>query len=87
MKIDIVTDDLRKSIKQARKDSIHSDSGRVFLRATADSYGYELDSSGRLIDIDGRVLPKADPLYAQIISTAQRQAEAESSIGRRILND
>ena len=87
MEIDIVTDGLRETIKQARRDSVYGTSGRVFLIATADSYGYEVDSSGRLIDRDGRVLPKADPLYDTIIATAQRQAESESGIGRGILND
>lgn len=86
MKIDIVTDELRETIKQARRDSIYGAHGKVFLMATADSYGYELESSGKLIDRDGRVLLKADPLYKQIISIAQRQAEIESNIGEELLN-
>ena len=86
MEIDIVTDGLRETIRQSRRDSIYGASGRVFLMATADSYGYELNSSGKLIDRDGRVLPKADPLYKTIIETAQRQAEIESGIGREILD-
>ena len=86
MEIDIVTDELKESIKPARRNSIYGTTGRVFLMATAHSYGCELDSSGRLIDKDGRVLPKADPLYEQIISRAQTQAETESSIGEEILN-
>ena len=66
----------------SRRDSIYGPTGRIFLLATADAYGYNLSESGKIVDDDDEVLPEDPTDYIAIISKAQEQAEVESHIGR-----
>ena len=34
----------------SRRYSIYTPSGRIFLLATADAYGYTLDANGKIVD-------------------------------------
>lgn len=79
---DALKDKLNESFKEARKASIYGNEGRVFLVATADAYGYDVDAEGRIIDGKGKVLDSRSEDYKSIISKAQAQAMNESSIGR-----
>ena len=65
----------------SRRYSIYTSSGRIFLLATADAYGYTLDANGKIVDDDGEALPEDHPDYISIIRKAQEQAEVESHIG------
>jgi len=65
----------------SRRYSIYTPTGRIFLIATADAYGYSLNENGKIVDDDGEALPEDHSDYITIIRKAQEQAEVESHIG------
>ena len=69
----------------ARKASIFTNEGRVFLTATAHAYGYGVTSNGVIVDNEGRPLDESHEDHDSIIMRAQRQAVAESSIGAEVM--
>ena len=75
----------REPIMQARKESVFSERGRIFLDAAAMLYEASVNSDGILLDKDGNVMTKQHPDYDTIVSMAQQQAMNESSIGSDIL--
>ena len=71
-------------VKQARENSVFSDSGRVFLDACASTYDASV-SDGKLIDANGKVMDESSPEYKAIVNMAKKQARGESAIGRDII--
>ena len=69
-------------LKEARKMSIYGKEGRVFLIATADSYGYDVDREGNILLENGSKMTSKHPDYESIIESAMKQAANESPIGR-----
>lgn len=76
--------ELSVPLKEARKMSIYGDEGRVFLIATADFYGYDVDREGNILLKNGSKMTSKHPDYEAIIQSAMKQAANESSIGRDI---
>ena len=73
-----------ESFREARKASIYSDEGRVFLIAAADAYGYDVNSDSEIVDGKGKVLNSKSEDYKSIIQSAQKQAMNQSQIGRQV---
>ena len=71
-------------VKQARENSVFSDSGRIFLDACALEYGAAV-SDGKLIDASGKVMDESSPEYKAIVNMAKIQARAQSSIGSDLI--
>ena len=71
-------------IKQARENSVFSDSGRVFLDAAAITYDASV-SGGKLIDASGKEMSADSPEYKAIVNIAKIQARAQSSIGSDLI--
>lgn len=80
---------LRPSILSARKKSIFSHNGIVFLKAAIDSHDMvstsNFELSGADIMKDSRVLPRNSEEYISIKRMAERQAIVESNIGQEWL--
>ena len=76
---------LHEPIMQARENSVFTDKGRVFLDAAASLYGAAVDMQGNIIDAKGKKMDESDPLYQTIVSSAKKQARAQSSIGGGLL--
>jgi len=71
-------------IKQARENSVFSDSGRVFLDAAAITYDASV-SGGKLSDASGNEMSADSPEYKAIVNIAKIQARAQSSIGSDLI--
>ena len=67
--------------KAARQRSIFMPQGRIFLFATAHSYGYDVDEKYNIVDSDGNILPVDHEDYQAIVKMAQAQATTESHLG------
>lgn len=76
---------LKESYSEARKSSIYSNEGRIFLVASADFYGYSVNSNGEITDSKGKKLDPKSADYQSIIESAKKQANNESQIGRNII--
>lgn len=83
----IETEALREVVMETRRFSIFTPEGRIFLKATADIYGYDVDEDGKITDIDGLEVTESHEDYQRIVSRAQRQAMVESTIGQELLTD
>lgn len=68
-------------VKEARARSIFSPLGKIFLIATAHSYGYDVDEDYNLLDDEGNILPSNHEDYRSIVKMAQAQATTESHLG------
>ena len=79
---DAILKQLAVPLREARKMSIYGKEGRIFLIASADSYGYEVDRTGNILLKNGSKMPMNHPDYQNIIDNAMKQAANESSIGR-----
>ena len=77
--------DQKDIIMQARKASVRSTQGRMFLLANAHAYGYEVDGNGVIQSMDGKALDESHEDYVSIMMRAERQAQVESPIGADIL--
>tara|TARA_R100000152_G_C6728365_1_gene153372 strand:+ start:134 stop:415 length:282 start_codon:yes stop_codon:yes gene_type:complete len=75
----------REPILEARKASVRSTQGRMFLLANAHAYGYEVDGNGVIQSMDGKALDESHEDYVSIMMRAERQAQVESPIGADIL--
>tara|TARA_R110002110_G_scaffold229585_5_gene445104 strand:- start:3131 stop:3388 length:258 start_codon:yes stop_codon:yes gene_type:complete len=73
---------LEVPLREARKMSIYGKEGRIFLIATADSYGYDVDQQGNILLKNGSKMPLRHPDYNSIIESAMKQASNESPVGR-----
>ena len=76
---------LHEPIMQARENSVFTDKGRIFLDAAASLYGAAVDMEGNIIDAKGKKMDESDSLFNIIISSAKKQARAQSSIGGGLL--
>jgi hypothetical protein len=70
---------------QARENSVFTDKGRVFLDAAASLYGAAVDMDGNIIDAKGKKMDESEPLFQIIVTSAKKQARAQSSIGGGLL--
>ena len=77
----------REPIMLARKLSVHTDKGRIFLLASAHAYGYEVDENCVVMSIDGKVLDKTHEDYISLTMRAERHAQVDSDIGADVLKD
>ena len=77
----------REPIMLARKLSVFTDKGRMFLLANADAYGYEVDGDGVIMSLDGKPLATTHEDFKSIKLRAERQAQVESDIGADVLKD
>ncbi|MBE16065.1 MAG: hypothetical protein CL867_07425 [Cytophagaceae bacterium] len=75
---------MMEPVKQARENSVFSNSGRVFLDAAAITYDASV-SDGKLIDASGKVMDESSPEYKAIVNMAKKQARAQSSIGSDLI--
>lgn len=69
-------------LKEVRKNSIYGKEGRIFLIASADAMGYEVDREGNILKKNGSKMDSKHPDYEAIIQSAMKQAANESPIGR-----
>ena len=76
---------LHGPIMQARENSVFTDKGRVFLDAAASLYGAAVDMDGNIIDAKGKKMDESEPLFQIIVTSAKKQARAQSSIGGGLL--
>lgn len=77
---------MRPQIMALRRQSIWQDEGRIFLFASATSYGCTLSGNDRILDEQGHALPKGSERYESIVLRAEWQAQVGSPIGREFLN-
>ena len=76
---------MTEHIRLMREHSIFMPQGRIFLIATAHSYGYDVDEKYNIVDSDGNILPVDHEDYHSIVRMARSQASAESHIGSDML--
>ena len=69
-------------LKEANRQSIYGDEGRIFLIAAADAMGYGVDATSNILLSDGTKMDSKHPDYNSIIEAAMKQAGNEGSIGR-----
>lgn len=81
---DAMLKQLAVPLREVRKMSIYGNEGRIFLIATADAMGYEVDREGNILLENGSKMDSKHPDYNSIIEAAMKQAANESSIGRDI---
>lgn len=81
---DAILKQLAVPLREARKMSIYGKEGRIFLIATADAMGYDVDRDGNILLKNGSKMDSKHPDYDSIIQSAMKQAANESPIGRDI---
>jgi len=81
---DAMLKQLAVPLREVRKMSIYGNEGRIFLIATADAMGYEVDREGNILLKNGSKMDSKHPDYNSIIEAAMKQAANESPIGRDI---
>jgi len=79
---DAILKKLAVPLKEARRNSIYSKEGRIFLIAAADAMGYDVDRQGHILKKNGSKMNSKHPDYNSIIESAMKQAANESPIGR-----
>ena len=80
-----ISESVREAVMEARENSVFTDKGRIFLDAAASLYGAAVDMEGNIIDAKGKKMNESDSLFNIIISSAKKQARAQSSIGGGLL--
>jgi len=66
--------DIKPVIAKMREQMIWSREGRVYLVASADAYGYEVNSQGDILLKDGSKMTPKHPDYNTIVSKAKQEA-------------
>ena len=66
--------DIEPALKPMRAETIWGDEGRVYLRASADFYGYEIDSNSNILLKNGSIMTPKHKDYNSIVSMAKKDA-------------
>tara|TARA_R110000787_G_scaffold101149_5_gene206430 strand:- start:12046 stop:12306 length:261 start_codon:yes stop_codon:yes gene_type:complete len=65
---------IKPVIAKMREEMIRSDEGRIYLVASADAYGYDVDSDYNIILQDGSIMKSNHSDYDSIVKMAKKDA-------------
>lgn len=66
--------DIEPTLKAMRAETIWGKEGRAYLLASADAYGYEIDSNNKILLKNGSVMTPKHKDYESIVSMAKKDA-------------
>ena len=71
---DKLAKELKPVIQKMREETIWGKEGRVYLVASADAYGYEVDSDNNILLKDGSIMKANHKDYNSIVKNAKKDA-------------
>ena len=78
---DKIAKDLKPVIQKMREETIWGKEGRIYLVASADALGYNVDSDNNIILQDGSIMKSNHSDYNSIVKMAKKDARNSSIWG------